>query len=96
MVAQVTLKQRDIHDPARVQRAVQNSEKLQALKLIKHLIDVGAAHLPRSVCLVLISMAEDLKSDDTTFRCPLPHPQAAPPGTQTECATLVVLYELVS
>lgn len=40
----------------------------QMLKLIKHLIAVGAKRMPRSVCMALISVADDAKSDDRTFR----------------------------
>ena len=55
-------------DHRRVQEAKMRSEKLQALKLIVHLVQVSAEALPRGVCMLLISVAEDRKSEDTQFR----------------------------
>lgn len=44
------------------------SEKLQALKLVAHLVQVGASAIPRGVCMLLVSVSEDKKNPDTTFR----------------------------
>ena len=48
--------------------AMMKSEKLQALKLIVHLVHVAPSSLPRGVCMLLISVCEDRKSEDTQFR----------------------------
>jgi rapamycin-insensitive companion of mTOR len=55
-------------DKRTVKEAMMRSEKLQALKLIVHLVHVAAGALPRGVCMLLISVAEDRKSEDTQFR----------------------------
>ena len=63
----VTLSGRDLFDEVLVRRTVQASEKLQALKLVRHLMDVAPEHLPRGLALTLVAVAEDRSGKDSTF-----------------------------
>lgn len=53
---------------ASVKQVAQTSEKLQALKLVRQLISVAPSAVPRGVCMVLMSVAEDTRGSDSTFK----------------------------
>ena len=55
-------------NPATVRQAAQTSEKLQALKLVRQLVERAPRTVPRGVCMLLVTVAEDTKSNDTTFK----------------------------